>query len=56
MVFGGAMVLGVLCLLVTFLVDDAFHSRFWSNYLHNSVFFLGIGFVALFVLAAFTTA
>lgn len=55
-VLGGAIGLGVLCLVLTYLFDDAFHSRFWSNYLHNSTFFIGISFVALFALAAFTTA
>jgi len=52
----GAMGLGVLCMVITFLVDDPLHTRFWSNFLHNSVFFTGIAFVSLFVLAAFTTA
>lgn len=53
----GAVILGVLCLGLTFLFfDDELHSRFWSNYLHNTVFFTGIAFVSLFVLAAFTTA
>ena len=51
----GFMGLGVICMLLTFLGDDAVHSRFWSNYLINAVFFTGIGFVALFILAAFTT-
>lgn len=53
----GAVILGVLCMGLTFLFfDDELHSRFWSNYLHNTVFFTGIGFVSLFILAAFTTA
>lgn len=52
----GAVILGVLCLGLTFLFDDELHSRFWSNYLLNTVFFTGIAFVSLFVLAAFTTA
>lgn len=53
----GAVILGVLCLGLTFLFfDDELHSRFWSNYLTNTVFFTGIAFVSLFVLAAFTTA
>jgi hypothetical protein len=46
------IVLGVICLLLTFINDDPFHSRFWSNFLHNSVFFTGVGFIALFVLSA----
>ncbi len=46
------MILGVVCLGVTYLVDDAYHTRFWSNFLHNSVFVTGIGFLALFFLCA----
>lgn len=52
----GFMVLGLLCMVGTFLVDDAHHTRFWSNYLHNTVFFTGVAFVSLFVMSAFTTA
>ena len=52
----GFMGLGLLCLVLTALGDDEFLTRTWSNYLHNSVFFLGIGFVSIFVLTAFTTA
>jgi hypothetical protein len=50
------MGLGLLCLAITFLTDDELHTRFWTNYLHNTVFFLGISFMAVFILAAFTTA
>ncbi len=52
----GMMGVGLLCLVLTFFQDDALHTRFWSNYLHNAVFFTGIGFVSLFVMTAFTTA
>ena len=52
----GFMGLGLLCLVLTFFNDDALHTRFWTNYLHNTVFFTGIAFVTLFVMAAFTTA
>ena len=52
----GFMGLGILCMVLTALGDDDYLTRTWSNYLHNSVFFLGIGFVSLFVLTAFTTA
>lgn len=52
----GFMGLGLLCIVLTFFGDDAVHSRFWSNYLINAVFFTGVSFVALFILAAFTTA
>lgn len=51
------MALGALCLLLTlFVYDDALHTRFWTNYLQNAVFFTGIGFISLFIIAAFTTA
>ena len=50
------MGLGVLCLGLTYAFDDELHTRFWSNILHNSVFFTGIGFICLFILAAFITA
>ncbi|MCG8332104.1 MAG: quinol:cytochrome C oxidoreductase [Chitinophagales bacterium] len=50
------MIVGLVCLGLTFVVDDELHTRFWTNYLHNSVFFTGIAFMALFTLAAFTTA
>ncbi len=46
------MIIGVISLVVTYISDDQFHSRFWSNFLHNSVFFTGIGFLALFLLSA----
>ena len=50
----GGVALGVVCLLLAFLFDggDPNNTRFWSNWLHNSVFFLGIGFMSLFLLAA----
>ncbi len=53
----GFMILGLLCMAITFFAaDDELHSRFWSNYLHNTVFFTGIGFISLFVISAFITA
>ena len=53
----GFMILGLICLGLSFVFDDTeHHMRFWSNYLHNTVYFTGIAFVSLFVLAAFTTA
>ncbi|MCB0596092.1 MAG: hypothetical protein H6557_20325 [Lewinellaceae bacterium] len=52
----GFMVLGLVCLGLTFAVDDELHTRFWTNYLHNTVFFTGIAFMSLFILTAFTTA
>ena len=50
------MGLGLLCLALTWFSDDALHTRFWSNFLHNATFFTGISFVSLFVITAFTTA
>lgn len=55
-VLGGFMVLGLICLVVTFFGDDAHHTRFWSNYLHNTVYFTGIAFISTFIIAAFMTA
>jgi hypothetical protein len=55
-ILGSFMILGALCLALTAMGDDEFLTRTWSNYLHNTVFFLGIAFVSLFVLTAFTTA
>ncbi len=52
----GFMGLGVLCLAITFFIDDELHTRFWTNFLHNSVFFTGIAFISLFILSAFITA
>jgi hypothetical protein len=46
------MIIGLISLVLTYISDDQFHSRFWSNFLHNSVFFTGIGFLALFLLSA----
>ena len=46
------MILGLVCLGITYFTDDAFHTRFWSNFLHNSVFFTGIAFLALMFYAA----
>ncbi len=50
------MGLGVLCLGLTWFGDDEFHTRFWSNWLHNSVYFTGIAFTAMLFYAAQTTA
>lgn len=49
---------GVLSLVLSFFADggEAHHMRFWTNFLHNAVFFLGIGALAGFALTAFTTA
>lgn len=50
------MVIGVVCLGWTFMTDDAIHTRFWSNFLHNSVFFAGIALMAGFFMCASITA
>ena len=50
------IVLGVVCMALTWFNDDGFHSRFWSNFLHNSVFFTGIAMMAAFFLSASITA
>ena len=61
-VLWGAMGLGLICLILSFffepeqIAEGGFHSRFWSNFLHNAVFFTGMAFMITFVLAAFTTA
>ncbi|MCA0238302.1 MAG: hypothetical protein LCH81_18150 [Bacteroidetes bacterium] len=52
----GGMVLGALCLILTFIGDDEYHTRFWTNYLHNTVFFTGIAFTSMFFLSAQITA
>lgn len=50
------MALGVLCLVLTWFGDDELHTRFWSNFLHNAVFFTGIALMAGFFMSASITA
>jgi len=50
------MVVGLLCLGLTWFGDDGLHTRFWSNFLHNSVFFTGIGLMAGFFMCVSITA
>ncbi len=50
------IVLGFICLVLTWLGDDGHHTRFWSNFLHNSVFFTGIALMAGFFMSASITA
>jgi len=53
--FLGMMALGAICLGITFFTDSTpHHARFWTNFLHNSVFFTGIAFIGLYWLAAHT--
>ena len=54
--FLGMIAVGVVSMVLTFFGDDALHTRFWTNYLHNTVFFLGISFALLFAYCAFTLA
>lgn len=46
------MALGVICLGITFFIDDELHTRFWSSILTNATFFTGIAFMSLFLYAA----
>ncbi|MEE9373240.1 MAG: hypothetical protein V3V00_09330 [Saprospiraceae bacterium] len=50
------IVLGIACLVWVYMIDDAFHTRFWSNFLHNSVFFTGVSFMAVFFYSICITA
>ncbi len=52
----GGMVLGAVCLGLTYFNDDEYHTRFWTNWLHNSVFFTGVAFTSMFFLSAQITA
>ncbi|MCY7330733.1 MAG: hypothetical protein LH618_19430, partial [Saprospiraceae bacterium] len=52
----GGMVLGVVCLALSAWHDDQYFTRFWTNYLHNTVYFTGIAFMSIFFLAAQITA
>ncbi len=53
----GGIGLGFLCLALTFFMDGLdHHPRFWSNFLHNSVFFTGISLMATFFIAVCITA
>lgn len=50
------IVVGLLCMALTWFGDDSLHTRFWSNFLHNSVFFTGIALMAGFFMTASITA
>ncbi len=51
------MGIGVISMLLTYITDDQYHHlRFWTNYLHNTVFFAGLAFISTFIIAAFVTA
>ncbi len=46
------MAVGLLSMIFTWLNDDVYHTRFWTNLLHNSVFFMMIAVMAAFFLTA----
>lgn len=48
--------IGIISMVITYIGDDEYHTRFWSNILHNSVFFTGLGILALFMIGAKITA
>ena len=54
--FGAMMLIGIISMVITWMGDDAYHTRFWSNLLHNFVFFTGTSLMALFMLSASITA
>lgn len=56
LVLFGAMGLGLLSMILTLFQDDALYTRFWSNFLHNSVFFTGVAVMSLFFYSACVTA
>ena len=58
LITGGTALFGLLLLVFSYFVDggEAHHMRFWTNLLHNASFFTGIGIIACFAYAAFTTA
>ena len=50
------MAIGLLCLILSAVGDDEYLTRFWTNYLHNAVFFTGLAFTTMFFLSANITA
>ena len=65
----GMIAVGVLCLILSYFMEPESltgvgadghaintHARFWTNFLHNSVFFTGIAFISFFVITASITA
>ncbi len=50
------IVIGLLCMVLTWMGDDGLHTRFWANFLHNGVFFTGIGLMAAFFMCVSITA
>jgi hypothetical protein len=54
--FGVMILIGLISMVITYIGDDETHSRFWSNMLHNSVFFTMVALMALFMISASITA
>lgn len=54
----GLIGVGALSLILTYVLEPAEfkHARFWTNILHNTVFFVGIAFSALLFMATHTLA
>ena len=52
-VMGG---IGLISLVAIFMNDDEHHTRFWTNFLHNSVFFTLIALFAIFFIAVSRTS
>jgi hypothetical protein len=52
------MLTGLICLYLSYTSGsaDMNHMRFWTNYLHNSVFFVGIAFAAVLFIACHALA
>lgn len=51
------IIVGAASLALTYFIDSEHaHIRFWTNLLHNSVFFTGIAFASLFFIATHTLA
>lgn len=52
------MVIGAVCLALSYFTGDPEmdHMRFWTNYLHNSVFFTGIAFAAVLFISTHALA
>ncbi len=55
LLFGG-MIIGLICLVLSWFMGDDIHTRFWTNLLHNGVFFTGIALMATFFITVCVTA
>lgn len=53
---GAMIILGLVCFGLTIAMDDHNNTRWLTNLLHNSVFFAGISFAAVFFIATHTVA